>query len=217
MDSSSRAVRHRRLVGGSLLRPLIPASLALLAAACATTDGEAPASAARASAAPVGQFDFAGWDAYLGGADSSQYSSLSQINKDNVNQLQVAWTYATGDGQPPLFNPTIQYLPQSLGTFQVNNIITAAQVFKAMNCSSTKAQDAVGCLAGHLLATKLNIANGSLVCGNLAQVVADADALLTSINYSGPTGKYTLTTAQRALAISLKTKLDKYNNNISCP
>jgi hypothetical protein len=110
-----------------------------------------------------------------------------------------------------------QYLPQNLGNYQVSSILQVAQVFKAMNCSSTKAQDAVGCLAGHLLATKLNIANGSLMCGNLAQVVSDADTLLTSLNYSGPSGKYTLTATQRALAISLKTKLDKYNNNISCP
>ena len=29
-----------------------------------------------AAAAPAGNFDFEGWDAYLGGADSSQYSSL---------------------------------------------------------------------------------------------------------------------------------------------
>jgi hypothetical protein len=97
----------------------------------------------------------------------------------------------------------------------VDNIIKAAQVFKAMNCSSTKDQDAIGCLAGHLLAAKLNRANGSLSC--IDPVIAQADAFLTSINYSGPGGKYTLTAAQRTLVISLKTKLDTYNNNISCP
>jgi len=84
-----------------------------------------------------------------------------------------------------------------------------------MNCSSTKDQDAVGCLAGHLLAAKLNRANGSLSC--IDPVIAQADAFLTSINYTGPGVKYTLTAAQRTLVISLKTKLDTYNNNISCP
>jgi hypothetical protein len=107
----------------------------------------------------------------------------------------------------------------------VTDIITAGKVFAAMNCSSTKDQDAIGCLAGHLLATKLNLANGSLACPGILQAVADADAFLKGqtvngvqgINYTGPTGHYTLTAAQRNLVISLKTKLDNYNNNISCP
>jgi len=119
----------------------------------------------------------------------------------------------------------IQYLPLVLGNYSVSNITTAAQIFKAMNCSSTKDQDAIGCLAGHLLATKLNLANGSLACPSILQAVADADAFLKGqtvngvpgINYTGPTGEYTLTAAQRNLVISLKTKLDTYNNNVSCP
>ncbi len=41
---------------------------------------------------------FATWGQYLGGADSSQYSSLKQINKSNVKQIEVAWTYQTGPG-----------------------------------------------------------------------------------------------------------------------
>ncbi|HYD23518.1 MAG TPA: PQQ-binding-like beta-propeller repeat protein [Croceibacterium sp.] len=92
-----------------MLRPLIPASLALLAAACttATPGAESVAAAAPSPALPSGQFDFTGWDAYLGGADSSQFSALTQIDKDNVNQLEVAWTYPTGPGQPTHFNPLI--------------------------------------------------------------------------------------------------------------
>jgi glucose dehydrogenase len=35
---------------------------------------------------------FSTWHEHLGGADSSQYSSLRQINKSNVKQLQVVWT-----------------------------------------------------------------------------------------------------------------------------
>jgi hypothetical protein len=105
-----------------------------------------------------------------------------------------------------------------LGSYQVTDIVTAGKIFAAMNCSSTKDQDAVGCLAGHLLAAKLNRANGSLACnGTIDAVIAQADAFLTSIGYTGPGPKYTLTASQRSLAISLKTKLDNYNNNISCP
>ena len=46
-----------------------------------------------------------GWREYGGEADSAQYSSLTQINRSNVNQLAVAWTYPTGDGAKYLFNP----------------------------------------------------------------------------------------------------------------
>src|SRR5215813_2856976 len=54
-----------------------------------------------------GKPKFNTWHAYLGGADSSQYSSLDQINKKNVAQLQVAWRYSTGDMRTYRFNPVI--------------------------------------------------------------------------------------------------------------
>src|SRR5215471_8816955 len=47
---------------------------------------------------PAADRDFATWSEYLGGADSSQYSSLKQINKSNVKQLEIAWQYPTGPG-----------------------------------------------------------------------------------------------------------------------
>ena len=37
------------------------------------------------------------WKDYLGGPDSSHYSALKQINTGNVNKLEVAWSYPTGD------------------------------------------------------------------------------------------------------------------------
>ncbi|MEM8523389.1 MAG: PQQ-binding-like beta-propeller repeat protein [Bacteroidota bacterium] len=40
---------------------------------------------------------YVNWDAYLGGKNTAQYSTLSQINKENVKNLKVAWTYASGD------------------------------------------------------------------------------------------------------------------------
>ena len=39
----------------------------------------------------------ASWSEYLGGPDSSHYSPLKQVNKGNVNKLEVAWSYETGD------------------------------------------------------------------------------------------------------------------------
>ncbi|MCW3094497.1 MAG: Quinoprotein glucose dehydrogenase [Chthonomonadaceae bacterium] len=38
------------------------------------------------------------WPSYGGGPDGIRYSSLTQINRSNVSQLQVAWTYDSGEG-----------------------------------------------------------------------------------------------------------------------
>ena len=40
---------------------------------------------------------YTGWSAYLGGPETLQYSRLDQINRDNVAELEVAWSYDTGD------------------------------------------------------------------------------------------------------------------------
>jgi quinoprotein glucose dehydrogenase len=37
------------------------------------------------------------WTAYGGSTDGLRFSALNQITKDNVNNLEVAWTYHTGD------------------------------------------------------------------------------------------------------------------------
>src|SRR6266566_9929124 len=60
-----------------------------------------------ATGLPADLRPFNTWSQYLGGADSSQYSSLSQINKSNVNQLTMVWTYPTGDTIQYLFNPLV--------------------------------------------------------------------------------------------------------------
>ncbi len=38
------------------------------------------------------------WASYGGGPEGIRYSPLAQINRSNVQQLQVAWTYDTGEG-----------------------------------------------------------------------------------------------------------------------
>ena len=47
------------------------------------------------------------WRDYGGAEDSAQYSSLHQVNRSNVSQLKIAWTYSTGDGHAYAFNPVI--------------------------------------------------------------------------------------------------------------
>ena len=47
------------------------------------------------------------WTEYLGGPERNHYSPLDQINKENVNQLAVAWEYHTGDSGQIQCNPII--------------------------------------------------------------------------------------------------------------
>ena len=47
------------------------------------------------------------WADYGGGLDAAQYSALDQINRSNVNRLEVAWVYPTGDGRKYVFNPLV--------------------------------------------------------------------------------------------------------------
>ncbi|MGA9772323.1 MAG: pyrroloquinoline quinone-dependent dehydrogenase [Blastocatellia bacterium] len=40
------------------------------------------------------------WPVYNGGFDQTHYSSLKQINRDNVRNLKLAWAFDTGDAYP---------------------------------------------------------------------------------------------------------------------
>ncbi|MCK5471024.1 MAG: PQQ-binding-like beta-propeller repeat protein, partial [Cyclobacteriaceae bacterium] len=41
--------------------------------------------------------DHIGWEVYSGDSKGTKYSALNQINKKNIKDLQLAWTYQTGD------------------------------------------------------------------------------------------------------------------------
>lgn len=47
------------------------------------------------------------WRTYLGSPDSSHYSALTQINRANVNELEVAWSYDTGNDRRYELNPLV--------------------------------------------------------------------------------------------------------------
>jgi len=51
--------------------------------------------------------DYKTWKDYGGGPDSSHYVDLKQIDKSNVKQLEVAWSYPTGDQRSYVFNPIV--------------------------------------------------------------------------------------------------------------
>ena len=66
------------------------------------------------------------WPAYLGDKGRSLYSPLRQINRSNVAQLKVAWTYDTGDK----------------GEYQANNLIVAGVLYTASPTRKVIALDA---------------------------------------------------------------------------
>jgi len=51
--------------------------------------------------------NYRNWSAYGGTSDSAQYSSLRQINRSNVKDLKVAWTYPIPDQNHYFFNPIV--------------------------------------------------------------------------------------------------------------
>ncbi len=51
--------------------------------------------------------DYTQWREYLGGPDRNHFSTLTQISPENVNQLQVAWTYAAPDSGQMQMSPII--------------------------------------------------------------------------------------------------------------
>jgi quinoprotein glucose dehydrogenase len=63
------------------------------------------------------------WYQYGGDPDQSKFVDLKQITKDNVNQLEVAWTYPTQNGTASMFNPII--VDGVMYVLGANNSLTA--------------------------------------------------------------------------------------------
>jgi glucose dehydrogenase len=74
-------------------------SLLIVALALVTLTAQSSSNGSR------GAKPYTTWTAYQGGAHSSQYSALDQINKSNVSQLEVAWTYPVAGNIT--FNPIV--------------------------------------------------------------------------------------------------------------
>ncbi|RYY31196.1 MAG: quinoprotein glucose dehydrogenase [Chitinophagaceae bacterium] len=73
------------------------------------------------------------WSQYGGGPDQSKYFEAAEINKENVNQLEVAWTYATEDNIPYMFQPivvdTIMYVYAKNSSLVALNIKTGKEIW----------------------------------------------------------------------------------------
>jgi quinoprotein glucose dehydrogenase len=88
-----------------------------------------------APAVPSAQtFDFLNWRTYLGDPASSQYSSLDQINRSNVQQLKIAWTYNSG-GLRPGQTTQIQCNPLIIGRVLFGSSADARLIF-ALNAAN---------------------------------------------------------------------------------
>jgi quinoprotein glucose dehydrogenase len=55
--------------------------------------------------------DFTGWQTYGGDDGNTHYSALDQINRDNVSQLQPAWSYASAKGSALPHSSELQINP----------------------------------------------------------------------------------------------------------
>ena len=67
-----------------------------------------------------------GWPVYNGGLDGDHYSKLAQINRTNVQQLKVAWTFDTGEKGGLQDNPLV--IGQTLYAFTASQKVLALEM-----------------------------------------------------------------------------------------
>jgi hypothetical protein len=131
-------------------------------------------------------------------------TTVSSIDHLVWSQTPVAASGSLAAGQ-------LQFL-----TVTAYDAATAAAVFNATNCSSTKDISVVGCVAGQLLTTKLSVKNGANNCIN--PKIAQGDAFLVTVGYQGPSAALPskLTKTQRQAALVIASALDRYNSGGDC-
>lgn len=76
---------------------------------------------------------YSSWRDYAGTADSAQYSALRHVDRSNVAQLQIAWSYPIGDGRKYSFNPLVvddlMYVLGKNNSFVALNAATGKEVW----------------------------------------------------------------------------------------
>ena len=92
------------------------------------------------------------WNDYLGGSDSSHYSALKQINTSNVKNLDVAWSYPTGDDTSYTFSPVvvnnIAYVAAKGGSLVALDATTGKELWVHPFASAGGAASRFGGIAG---------------------------------------------------------------------
>jgi hypothetical protein len=136
------------------------------------------------------------------------------------------WASCSGSkgGQKPVLDQTLASFPIAsgqtthgvvIGKLYVDTCAEAVAILNKTDLSGKKqSSDAAYNLAAQLLAAKLNVQAGAGVCGPVTIAIAQAQALLYTINFNG-TGTYLkkMSPTQAALANCLATWLDDYNND----
>ncbi|MES2775667.1 MAG: PQQ-binding-like beta-propeller repeat protein [Bacteroidota bacterium] len=73
------------------------------------------------------------WSQYGGGPDQSKYFDAAEITRENVSQMQVAWTYSTEDNIPYMFQPivvdTMMYVLGKNSSLVALNIVTRKEIW----------------------------------------------------------------------------------------
>jgi hypothetical protein len=147
---------------------------------------------------------------HLGRVQGTSGTLTLPVPHTDTCSFQVDVKFQAGGVGPFVMYSSIKaVVPGCGGTGTRFTFAEAHAIFVAMKCSN-----AVNCLAGHLLAAQLDVANGSSNC--IAGTIADANAFLTSVGYAGP-ASYSISSSQRAQAISLAQALDKYTNDSNSP
>ena len=95
--------QRRNANGGGLVA--LSLGFGLLVAGCGAGTSSMESQASPAGAGP--QRQHIEWLGYGGGPDASKYVALTQINRANVSDLQVAWEYETGDNATYAYNPVV--------------------------------------------------------------------------------------------------------------
>ena len=139
------------------------------------------------------------------------WSSCAQSNGKQFEKAVAAGNFdKTLDGN----------LPQTIGDVTLEDCAEAVAILNKSDIvtGQKRANDPAYNLAAQLLAAKLNVTAGAGTCAAALTAIADAQALLDLIGFTG-TGSYTttMTAAQKTQANTLAGILDSYNNNTLCP
>src|SRR5262249_16821967 len=96
-----------------------------------------------------------------------------------------------------------------LGNHTVSTFAEAKIILSGMGCGNV---GALNCMAGMMLATELNLAQGGVQCASILSALQQAKALLIAHNYTGfKLPPYSLNSTDQALAMSLHDQFSAYN------
>ncbi len=157
----------------------------VLAAAAAVIPlvGQSGSNTSRQTNGTRGAKPYTTWTAYGGGAHSAQFTALTQINKTNVSQLEVAWTHpVTGT---VIFNPLIvdnvMYLQGAQNAIVALDAATGKEIWRHANQGGIGARGFNYWESADRKDRRLLYLNG----GHITAISADTGETITSFGVDG--------------------------------